>query len=373
MNYSDGPWVIFQPCDILKQSNRSSYRQHLQCSIAQFIGIWSAYILPVITALTVIFYLLICVSITLKGSQVSKQLIYISGVCLFSSISNSVFVWLRQFPSVGLPYATNQKAYFTFIFISPSACRLYRFVYTFSCTAMCNMRVCASLCRCLAVCTPIKYKSCSNRLAWYIYGMIILFSALLMLPLAIYADWFANNGQIRCWYNPHNVGLQIYQALLSNLGPVQNILLISLDLTFLIKIRQHKHGASMIKLTQVERKQLKISILLLISSVTFICIAVPHSVFYFLDKIYILKSHGRRADSFRFIAQVLWFINNIRELSDIVIYLVCFKASEHIFEHFSFMYEKILGGFKVLFNKMYGLFVFCRSILEREGEDASKH
>nr|CAH8819540.1 unnamed protein product [Trichobilharzia regenti] len=289
MNYSDGPWVIFQPCDILKHSNWS-YRQHLQCCIAQFIGIWSGYILPVITELTTIFNLLICVSITLNGCQVSKQMIYISGVCLFRVISNGVFVWLRQFPSVGLPYATNQKTYFTFIFISPFACRLYRFVYIFSCTAMCNMRVCASLFRCLAVCTPVKYKSCSNCYAWYIYGMIIMLSAFLMLPFAIYTDWFANNGKIRCCYNPQDVSLQIYQALVPNLSPVQNILLIPLDLTFLIKLRQHMHGVLMIKLTQVE--------------LTFIFIAVPHGVFYLLAKVYTVKSYERRADSFRFIAQV---------------------------------------------------------------------
>ncbi|CAH8850456.1 unnamed protein product [Trichobilharzia szidati] len=334
-------------------SSNWSHRQHFRCSLAQFVGVWSGYVLPVVTVLTAIFNLLICVSIALKGSKVSKQMIYISGVCLFSVISNGVLVWLRQFPSVGLPYATNRKTYFTFIFISPFVCRLYRFVYTFSCTAMCNMRVCASLCRCLAICTPMKYKSCSNRTAWYIYGIIIIVSAFLMLPFAIYADWFPSNGKIRCWYNPHDVGLQIYQALLSNLGPVQNILLIILDLTFAIKIRQQRHGALIIASTQVERKQLRISILLLISSVTFICVAVPHGVFYLLGRIYIIKSRERRADGFLHLATVFWFINDIRELSDIVIYLVCFKASEQIFARFSSMYEKIVGGFKVSFNKIH--------------------
>ncbi|CAH8827014.1 unnamed protein product [Trichobilharzia szidati] len=353
MNYSDAPWVIFRPCDILKQSNWS-HSQHLKCSLAQFIGLWSGYILPVVTVLTAIFNLLICVSIALKASKVSKQMIYISGVCLFSVISNGVFVWLRQFPSVGLPYATNGKTYFTFIFISPFACRLYRFVYTFSCTAMCNMRVCASLCRCLAICTPVKYKSCSNRYAWRIYGIIIIVSAILMLPFAIYADWFTSNGKIRCWYNPHYVGLPIYQALLSNLGPVQNILLIILDLTFVIKIRKQRHGALITKLTQVERKQLRISMLLLLSSVTFICVAVPHGAFYLLARIYILKSQEWIAGNFLYLTTVFWFINDIREFSDIVIYLVCFKASEQIFAHFSSMYQKIVGGCKVSFNKLHG-------------------
>ncbi|TNN19958.1 rhodopsin-like orphan GPCR [Schistosoma japonicum] len=297
-NLSEYPGEIFRQCDLLNIIN-SSDLQIAKCNLSILIGVWAAYLLPLFGVICMISNLTIGILIIAKANRVPGQMIWICGICLSNVVVDIMFIWLWQFPSKGLPYASNQGIFFSIAYVSSDTCRLFYYVYSYSSTLMCNMRVCSSLNRCLAVYMPSKYKSFPIRYRWYIFISIVIITGLLMIPFGTTTGWFTLGPTIRCWMNPNDVNIHFLQTLLSNLGPIQTVIVIILDIIFLFKVHKYLKKQINVSLTSIERSQLNTSILLLLSSISFICISLPQAVLsiitrlgvYSKEDVYMEKGH----------------------------------------------------------------------------------
>ncbi|CAH8612341.1 unnamed protein product [Heterobilharzia americana] len=324
LNFSDYPYKVFQQCNLLK--TEWSYAQSVKCVISTIVSVWCAYVLPFFSFFGVVTNLFIAFYAILRANKVPRQIIYISGICLSSAIANITFIWLWQFPVRGLTYASHGSIFFSIVNVSPTACRFQRYMYAFSSTMMCNMHICASLDRCLAIYIPTKLKNFPNIYGWYIYIGILLFSASMMLPFGVKVDWRLADKRILCWVDRNDLPIQTYHTLFSNLAPIQTLFLITIDSLFLMKIHKQLSQHSLTKLTSSDGGHLRRSLLLFISSVSFIIIAICQSVFYTIARFSSTGIISYQTGVDYDIADFFWYLNSVRELLDIYIYFKCFGS-----------------------------------------------
>ncbi|CAH8573184.1 unnamed protein product [Schistosoma turkestanicum] len=321
LEYVDNALKVFYQCDLVK--NDSSFEQQARCVLSTVVSFWCGYILPIFGFITVITNLYIGFYAILRARKVPRQIIYISGICLSSAIANIMFVWLWQFPVRGLPFVSHGTIFFSILNISPTACRLQRYLYAFSATMMCNMHVCASLDRCLLVYIPTKMKRLPNLYGWYIHIGVLLLSGVMMIPFIMGVDWRLVGGRILCWVDLSDQYVQGYHTLFSNLGLIQTIFLLVIDLSFLLKVRQQLRKHSLTKLNSTDRKHIRRSVLLFASSISFSIMALCQAVFYSMAR-FSSTAVGQTGVDYD-IGDFFWYLNSVRELLDIYIYFKCFK------------------------------------------------
>ncbi|CAH8573200.1 unnamed protein product [Schistosoma turkestanicum] len=322
--FIERPQRVFQDCRLLEQNY--SYIQALKCLSSNIVGTIVGYLIPIFSIPCIIINLFIAISVIMKGRKASRQLIYVSGICLSSAIANILFVWLWQYPSYGLPYTTRATKFFSFLNISVTACRFHRFVYSSSATFMCNMRVCSSLDRCLAVWMPIKLRKFRHHYAWYVYGVVIFISALLMLPFATEIDWIPTRFGLQCWVRNSNAYIQIHHSLLSNLGPVQTMILIIIDITFAFKFHQQLKKHKTDEIDAKSSKQMHRYLLLFISAVSYNVLAATQCTFLLLARLGSLGFIKFESSLAYNMSDILWYLNSLREVLDFVIYHKCFRV-----------------------------------------------
>ncbi|TNN06612.1 rhodopsin-like orphan GPCR [Schistosoma japonicum] len=322
--FSERPQRIFQECLLLEQND--SYMQQLKCLSSRIIGTLVGYFIPVVSIPCITINLFIAIIVIINAKKASRQLIYISGICMSSGLANIIFTWLWQYPSYGLPYITNGAKFFSFLNISPEACRFHRFMYSFSATFMCNMRVCASVDRCLAIWKPLLLRKFRPHYAWYVYGAFIVISALLMLPFATEVNWIPSRYGLQCWVKFTDVYIQIHHAFLSNLGPIQTTLLIIIDITFAIKFRQQLKKHKSDKIDTTYSKLMRRYLLLFLSAITYNILAATQCTFLLLARLSsvgLIKFDSGLAYN---ISDILWYLNSFREILDFIIYHKCFHV-----------------------------------------------
>ncbi|KAK4475875.1 hypothetical protein MN116_001122 [Schistosoma mekongi] len=337
--FSERPQRIFQDCLLLQENY--SYTQQLKCLSSKIIGILVGYLIPVVSIPCITINLFIAIIVIINGKKASRQLIYVSGICMSSGLANIIFTWLWQFPSYGLPYITNGAKFFSFQNISPEACRFHRFMYSFSATFMCNMRVCASFDRCLAIWKPLLLRKFRHHYAWYVYGGFMVISALLMLPFATEVNWIPSRYGLQCWVKFTDVYIQIHHAFLSNLGPIQTTLLIIIDIAFAIKFRQQLKKHKSDKIDTTDSKLMHRYLLLFISAISYNILAATQCTFLLLAR---LSSVGfiKYDTGFAYnISDILWYVNSLREILDFIIYHKCFRVFHSITSRFSKMFLNI--------------------------------
>ncbi|VDP24963.1 unnamed protein product [Schistosoma mattheei] len=335
--FIERPQRIFQDCMLLVQNY--TYIQELKCLSSKIIGTIVGYLIPIFSIPCIMINLFIAINVMMKGKKASRQLIYIAGICLSSAIANIMFIWLWQYPSYGLPYTTNGTKFFSFLNISITSCRFHRFMYSFSATLMCNMRVCASFDRCLAIWKPIKLRKFRHHYAWYVYGVVIFISAVLMIPFATEVNWIPTKYGLQCWVLSTNVYIQIHHAFLSNLGPVQTMILIVIDITFAFKFRQQlkKHRTDGIDVTS--SKQMHRYLLLFISAVSYNILAATQCIFLLLARLGTVSFIKFESGLAYNISDILWYLNSLREVLDFVIYHRCFHVFSGITSRISKMFS----------------------------------
>uniref|UniRef100_A0A5K4F7X4 G_PROTEIN_RECEP_F1_2 domain-containing protein n=1 Tax=Schistosoma mansoni TaxID=6183 RepID=A0A5K4F7X4_SCHMA len=323
LNFTDYALKVFRQCDLLK--NDSSYEQQVRCIVSTVVSFWCGYVLPLFSLITVMTNLYIGFYTIVRANKMPRQIIYISGISLSSAIANIMFIWLWQFTVRGLPYVSHGTIFFSILNVSPMTCRFQRYMYAFSSTMMCNMHVCASLDRCLTIYIPTKMKRFPKLYGWYIHIGILLLSALMMIPFAFRVDWRLVGERILCWVDLSDQYVQGYHTLFSNLGLIQTIFLTIIDLAFLLKLRKQLYKNSLNKLSVTDKKHIKRSILLTISSISFIIMALCQAVFYSLARFSSTDANFKQTGVDYDIGDFFWYLNSIRELLDIYIYFKCFK------------------------------------------------
>ncbi|CAH8867798.1 unnamed protein product [Trichobilharzia szidati] len=156
-----------------------------------------------------------------------------------------------------------------------------------------------------------------------------------MLPLATEMDWIPSKSGIKCWFRSNNkVYLQLHHAFLSNLGPIQTILLIIIDLAFIVKFRQHFHQhinrENHTDRQRKDNKKFNRYRLLFISAASYTLLATVQCIFLSiarLSSVHIIKFEKGLAYN---VSDILWYLNILRGVLDFVIYQKCFRIFDVI-------------------------------------------
>ncbi|KAK4467377.1 hypothetical protein MN116_008847 [Schistosoma mekongi] len=321
-------WVTFEGCDssIVNTSNLLIQNDRVMCVVSILLGAMSGYLLPVISVLGLISNAFISFVTFMKIKLMPRHMIYMAFVAIMNSVTNVAYGWLWLFLSKGLPYVTKGKAYFIINNVSPMACRIHRYIYSAVSTCMCNLLVCAALDRFFCIYFPILFNKLPKFYVWLACGFVILLSFLMMLPIFFAGGWFYVDSKIQCSSEPNQYAIRLYQALFSNLGCIQSLMLVSLNLAFLLRIRKHLKGTSIRKLSINDRRQLHTTVFFLVYSASYTLTSIPQAIAYIIGRYSDIKNSLNESKFAINIANLLWNLHFMRELFDFFIYFKYFKT-----------------------------------------------
>ncbi|CAH8651505.1 hypothetical protein MS3_00010318 [Schistosoma haematobium] len=333
--FYDTPTDLLATCGQLNVNSSQVYK--VQCIVTKVLGIWSAYLLPIICGLGLITHSLVITIIFKCLKYTPRQLIYTGCLSCSNILTNILFAWLWLFPAKGLPYITNGQIYYFIFNTSRIACRLCRFTYSLSTTLTSNLILCSAIDRCLSIYFPVKLLHLSNRHAWYICLIVLIISSIMMSPFLIVIDWIQVGQFHICWIEESLFHLQIYHTLFANLGLVQSILIVMVNIAFItrliIQTRRTRHTMAHNK---KELKHISISIILLAFSMSYVLTALPQTTVYLLaflwsytneviDEVYEVWIRLMYN-----LADIGWNLHFTRELIDLIMYFIYLKPLRRI-------------------------------------------
>lgn len=302
----------------------------IRCISGSVVGIWSAYIFPFLSVLTITSNLVLFYILMKKGSQSPRHVIYMFWIFTCGVLTDVVVGWLWLFPTRGLPYASNGKLFFSIFSLSPLACRLHRFFYSLTSTITCNLLVVTVMDRLLTVCFPTYFRKRLHVYAWYSCGVTLIISIITILPFAIMINWFDDQYRIQCWVPKC---FAVLHTLVSNFGPIQTIVVIILNVALLICTRCGEIGKNSKKplesidhdvFDEYNENELTISVYIL--SGTFAFIAIPQSIAYIILRVSNLKMSSIVEEIIFDIAHYTWCLNSLRQIIDFIVFMKYFKA-----------------------------------------------
>ncbi|CAH8629728.1 unnamed protein product [Schistosoma guineensis] len=319
--------VTFEFCALLKKEWSLLYLT--KCITGTTLGVFSAFIFPIFSIIALTTDSVFIYVFFRKRSNMPRHMIYMLCVSVSSILTDFIVGWLWLFPSRGLPYATKGRIYFSLIFLSSASCRFYRFLHSFTSTSIVNLLVISAVDRCLAIKAPIKFSKVQPHHAWWACGIIYVVSFLMMLPFGILVTWHRIKNERFCWIIPANEVLHVYHTLFSNFGPIQTIILLFLNLTFLLCTRKYLRNRFLQQCTNntktMSRREIRICLLNLILSSFYIAISLPQAICYLLARIPIAGITGIHRGIAYDIAHLMWSLNSVREITNFIIYAIYFK------------------------------------------------
>ncbi|CAH8590968.1 unnamed protein product [Schistosoma turkestanicum] len=333
--FYDTPQDLLYTCEQLTVNSSHIFKVH--CVVSKVLGVWSAYLLPIVCGLGLIIHCLLIMIILERLNSIPRQLIYT--VCLSCSniLTNILFGWLWLFPAKGLPYATNGQIYYFLFNVSRIACRLCRFTYSLSTTFTSNLILCSAIDRCLSIFLPVKFLNLPNRYAWYICLAVLFISSIMMCPLLFVMDWIQVGPFYICWMEESLFQLQIYHTIFANLGLIQSILIVMVNIAFIARLKiQNKQRHYAMVYTKKELKYISMSIILLAFSMSYVLTALPQTVVYLLAFLwsYSLENFNEEYEVWIRLmyngADIGWNLHFTRELIDLFMYFVYLKPLRRI-------------------------------------------
>ncbi|KAK4475877.1 hypothetical protein MN116_001124 [Schistosoma mekongi] len=295
----------------------------IRCISGSVVGIWSAYIFPLLSVLTITFNLVLFYILIKKGSQLPRHVIYMFWIFTCGVLTDVFVGWLWLFPTRGLPRASNGKLFFSIFSLSPSACRLHRFFYSLTSTMTCNLLVVSAMDRLLTVCFPRYFRKRLHFYAWYSCGVTLIISIITILPFAIMINWYDDQYRIQCWVPKR---FAVLHTLVSNFGPIQTTILIILNVALLICTRcGDRKQNSQEPLESIDHEN-EVTISVYILSGTYALIAIPQSIAYIILRVSTLKMSNTMEEIIFDIAHYTWCLNSLRQIIDFVVFMKYFKA-----------------------------------------------
>ncbi|KAL5106101.1 hypothetical protein TcWFU_002442 [Taenia crassiceps] len=283
--YVDSPWDLLRDCRDYN-SDVANASSHLSaCILSHMLGFVSAYIFPFVGLFGVVSNIFITYTFLFVFRKPSRQMIYLACVAAADVITIILFGWIWMFPAKGLPYATGARVYFFILNVNNYCCKIMRYLYSFSSCLSSSLFLLTAFDRCLCVYFPLRFARISRRRAWEAVGVIILFSALAMLPFGLLVEHGLSNGKIICWVHVGPNALQIYHVLLANSSLLQTILVIIINIALLIRLRQSAIlRETMSKCTSANREIAASMLLVILSTIVVIC-TLPQSIAYVFSTI----------------------------------------------------------------------------------------
>ncbi|KAK4475734.1 hypothetical protein MN116_000996 [Schistosoma mekongi] len=340
--------ATFQYCYLWRNERDSLYLT--KCITGSTLGIFSAFIFPIFAIIALITNSLFMYVFFKNRSNMPRHMIYMICVTISSVLTDFSVGWLWLFPSRGLPYITNGRVYFSLIFMSLTSCRFQRFIQSFASTSVVNILLLSAVDRCLAIKIPIKFAKIQPYHAWLACGVVFIFSFVMMLPFGIVVTWHRINDMQFCWVNPSDHFLHVYHTLFSNFGPIQTIILLMLNLTFLLFIRKYLKNRFLQQCTTntqcINRKEIRICMLNLILSSSYIAISLPQAICILLARMPLASMTRIHRMIAYDIGHLMWSLNSVREIADFVVYAIYFKPLTDLlfqcYANFTLLYHRCL-------------------------------
>ncbi|TPP66664.1 putative myosin xvIII [Fasciola gigantica] len=334
VSFIDTPYDLLIDCENVQGDDPNA--SLALCVVSSVLGVLCAYILPVVCSLGLIGNVLTTALFLHSLRPPTRQMIYFACLALSDAATQLIFGWLWLFPAKGLPYATNGRlSYFTFA-QSSALCQLHRFAYSFTSTLSANILLLAATDRCASVYWPLKIVNVPLSYAWYSILLVVLLSALMMLPFGILTRWKEIGGRRTCWIDPSQSALQAYHVLFSNACLVQPICTGLLNLLFLVRIRRLFRTGSCSRVKgSVEQREYSASITLLTLCVIKLVSSLPQSVAYLIA--FSLSVSGRPSSESRSpirmaynIADIAWNVIFLQITCNIIIYFSQAQRTSHL-------------------------------------------
>ncbi|CAH8872347.1 unnamed protein product [Trichobilharzia szidati] len=321
--FRETPWNSEKTCNRLKLRWTSDL--YASCISAIVLDFTSAYILPVLLILSLTINITLA-SVLIASNRKTRSIIYFIGSIISNILVNIVFGWFWYYLTKGLPYATNGQKYFFLHYLSDNTCRLFRFSHSFSSTLMCNFLLFAAIDRCLTIYMPIRFANLPNKFAWYTFVIVFIITFLMTLPFAIVSGLFNVAGKTHCWVRPRIAGILFYHAVVTNLGPLQLSLTITINIMFFLRIRKQLKKMDAFKGAAAEdRKRLQGSIFLLLLSASYALFGVPQGVVYIINRASLIGIFSANGLLCQNIGDIIWNLFFSRSLLDIVLSYFYFK------------------------------------------------
>ncbi|CAI2734039.1 unnamed protein product [Schistosoma spindalis] len=325
--FRNTPWDTYEGCDssLINTSNLIIQDDRISCGVSMLLGAWSGYILPFISILGLISNTFISAVTFVQIKLMPRHMIYMAFIAIMNSITNIIYGWLWLFSAKGLPFITKGEVYFIINNVSPMVCRIYRFIYSSVSTCMCNLLVCAALDRFFCIYFPILFNKLPKYYVWFACGAVYLLSFLMMLPVLFISGWYIVESKIQCSLEPNQYAIRLYHALFSNLGCVQSLILVSVNLAFLLRIRKHVKDTATRKMSVTDRRQLHTTVFFLVYSASYTLTSIPQAIAYIIGRHSDIRNALNQSKFAIQIANIFWNLHFTRELFDFFIYFKYFK------------------------------------------------
>ncbi|CAH8505351.1 unnamed protein product [Schistosoma turkestanicum] len=288
------PWDTLIDCILVDTKHPDA--SYLACWISKLYGILFGYVYPIIGTLNLMTNTIVAVIFLLLIHPKNRYFIFL-GILAIADIGMNIFIgWLGLFPAYGLPYISSGTIYYFILTISSLYCRLFKSIQMFWCNLRGNMYILLAFDRLLLMQKPIIQKISSKHYTGILLIITIIISSIMIAPIVIYTDLFANQQLITCWFTDYSTILTFYEVLFSNSCLFQLTFVSLIDIIFLVKIihwshehcRMTKHHTTITTTTtttttvNLKSKQIsKIITLLLLNILSFICSA-PSGIFYMI-------------------------------------------------------------------------------------------
>ncbi|KAK4467518.1 hypothetical protein MN116_008925 [Schistosoma mekongi] len=172
----------------------------------------------------------------------------------------------------------------------------------------------------------------------------------MMLPFGVFVSQHRLDGRRPCWVRMSYQFLHAYHTLFSNFGPIQTIILLILNLKFLLFIRKYLRNRFLQQCTTntqcINRKEIRICMLNLILSSSYIVISLPQAICILLARMpFASMTRIHRMIAYD-IGRLMWSLNSVRKIADFVVYAIYFKPLTDLlfqcYANFTLLYHRCL-------------------------------
>ncbi|KAF5400055.1 hypothetical protein PHET_06726 [Paragonimus heterotremus] len=341
----DSPWDLLIECEALRLGLPGA--TYSKCVTTTVLGVWSAYITPVVCSIGLFGTILVVVALLLHARHLNRQLIYIVFMFSANAGTNIFFAWLWILPAKGIPYATNGRSYFFSFYTSDAVCSLHRFAYSSTTTMACNFLLLASIDRFLAIFYPLKFSHVPKLYGWYASVFTVCLSVLMMVPVAVLVTLHTVGGKLICWFAPDCLWMEYYQAMLSNSSVIQPILVGLINLSFMLRIRQYliiNHRGTTV--SKLDRTHFRSSVLMFFLSAVYLVFSMPQTIAYLVA--YALSRNGDVNKDVRLaynIADLSWNLYFLIEVFNTVVLLYfSSQVRKYVFSLFPCLPTKLMSS-----------------------------
>nr|CAH8873578.1 unnamed protein product [Trichobilharzia regenti] len=196
---------------------------------------------------------------------------------------------------------------------------------------MCNFLMFAASDRLLNVLKPTLFAKLPSKFVWYMFSISLTLSLLIALPFLLMSQIFNDKGKLNCWISAENSYILFYEALFTNIAPVQLTLAFACNFFFHKRMLKQGRVDNVIKGSQqIDKEQFRVSKFLVVISFTFTLFSIPQTTFYLMNTAITIGLVDGNAELFRTLMDIIWTVYLSRSVVDSVVCSIYFKPLRNV-------------------------------------------